>query len=71
MQRAKEMNEIFCPIGFSEERKDHEFPLAEELEVIFISVNRTQRLFPPSSALTSSWFLRVQRDHHILSVLYS
>ena len=41
MQRAKEMNEIFCPVGFSEERKDHEFPLAEELEVIFISVSRT------------------------------
>lgn len=35
------MNEIVCPVGVSEERKGHEFPLAEELEVIFISVNRT------------------------------
>ena len=41
MQRAEEMNEIVYPISFSEERKGHEFPLAEELEGIFISVNRT------------------------------
>ena len=41
MHTAKEMNEIVCPVGFSEERKGHEFPLAEELEGIFISVNRT------------------------------